>query len=116
MTKSFIYRYNASAAFRENVRFAFEGFFSLAEKGTWDVHSNNILKNMYVFPDNIKTWIIGDGYMENPRSTDPYYVGKIYGGYYMKPLDSKKDYQNYVDKKSPNSPIFKNCLNAFLRR
>ena len=31
----------------------------------------------------------------------------------MKPLDSKKDYQDYVDKKSPNSPIFKNCLNAF---
>ena len=31
----------------------------------------------------------------------------------MKPLDSKKDYQNYVDKKSPNSPIWKNCLNAF---
>ena len=31
----------------------------------------------------------------------------------MKPLDTKKDYQNYVDKKSPNSPIFKNCFNAF---
>ena len=31
----------------------------------------------------------------------------------MKPLDSKKDYQNYVDKKSPNSPILKNCFNAF---
>ena len=31
----------------------------------------------------------------------------------MEPLDTKKDYQNYVDKKSPNSPIFKNCFNAF---
>ena len=31
----------------------------------------------------------------------------------MKPLDSKKDYQNYVEKKSPNSPILKNCFNAF---
>ena len=31
----------------------------------------------------------------------------------MKPLDTKKDYQNYVDKKSPNSPILKNCFNAF---
>ena len=31
----------------------------------------------------------------------------------MKPLDSKKDYQDYVDKKSPNSPIWKNCFNAF---
>lgn len=32
----------------------------------------------------------------------------------MNPLDTNKDYQEYVDKKSPNSPIFKNCLNAFL--
>ena len=31
----------------------------------------------------------------------------------MKPLDSKKDYQKYVEQKSPNSPIFKNCFNAF---
>ena len=31
----------------------------------------------------------------------------------MEPLNSKKDYQNYVDKKSPNSPIIKNCFNAF---
>ena len=31
----------------------------------------------------------------------------------MKPLDSQKEYQNYVDKKSPNSPILKNCFNAF---
>jgi len=31
----------------------------------------------------------------------------------MKPLDTKQNYQNYVDKKTPNSPILKNCLNAF---
>ena len=31
----------------------------------------------------------------------------------MNPLESKQTYQNYVDKKSPNSPIIKNCLNAF---
>ncbi len=29
------------------------------------------------------------------------------------PLSTNKDYQNYVDKKSPNSPILKNCFNAF---
>ena len=29
------------------------------------------------------------------------------------PLSSNKDYQNYVDKKSPDSPILKNCFNAF---
>ena len=31
----------------------------------------------------------------------------------MKPINTKKDYQDYVDKKSPNSPILKNCLNSF---
>ena len=31
----------------------------------------------------------------------------------MKPLDSQKEYQEYVNKKSPNSPILKNCFNAF---
>ena len=31
----------------------------------------------------------------------------------MKPLDSKKDYQKYVEQKSPNYTIFKNCFNAF---
>lgn len=31
----------------------------------------------------------------------------------MNPLDSNKNYQEYVNKKSPNSPIFKNCFNAF---
>lgn len=29
------------------------------------------------------------------------------------PLNTQKDYQNYVDQKSPNSPILKNCFNAF---
>ena len=32
----------------------------------------------------------------------------------MNPLESKKTYQEYVDKKSPNSPILKNCILAFL--
>lgn len=31
----------------------------------------------------------------------------------MKPIDTKQEYSDYVDKKSPNSPIFKNCFNAF---
>lgn len=32
----------------------------------------------------------------------------------MKPIETKKDYQNYVDKKTPNSPIWMNILKAFL--
>lgn len=29
------------------------------------------------------------------------------------PLETKEGYQNYVEQKSPNSPIWKNCFNAF---
>ena len=29
------------------------------------------------------------------------------------PTETKKAYQDYVDKKSPNSPILKDCFNAF---
>ena len=31
----------------------------------------------------------------------------------MNPLSTNKEYQEYVNKKSPNSPIFKNCFNGF---
>lgn len=77
-----VYLYSANEQFHDNIRFAFEGFFSLAEKGQWETNSNNILKNMIVFPDNAQTWLIGDGYIENPTGRDPYYVGPTYGGYY----------------------------------
>ena len=31
----------------------------------------------------------------------------------MNPIETKQTYQDYVDKKSPNSPIFKNWFNAY---
>lgn len=31
----------------------------------------------------------------------------------MNPIETPKKYQEYVNKKSPNSPIIKNCFNAF---
>ncbi len=78
--------YTTSAVYRANFRFGFEGFFSLAEKGEWETNSNNILKHMVVWPDNLKTWIIGDGYLNNPSDKslgtyDPYFVGKFHGFY-----------------------------------
>lgn len=30
------------------------------------------------------------------------------------PMDTNKSYQEYVNQKSPNSPILKNCFNSFL--
>lgn len=31
----------------------------------------------------------------------------------MKNIETKQEYLDYVDKKSPNSPILRNCFNAF---
>lgn len=76
------YLYQINTSFHENIRFAFEGFFSLAEKGKWEVHSNEMLKDMYIFPDNLKTWIVGDGYFDNPYFADKYYTGPAWAGYY----------------------------------
>lgn len=77
-----VHLYNSNVHFRNNLRFGFEGFFSLAEQGKWDVHSNEILKNMVVWPETLKTWLIGDGYCDNPLA-DPNFLGVITGGYYM---------------------------------
>lgn len=79
-----VFMYNNNPETRNLFRFAFEGFFSLWEKGQWEVASNDRLMNvMVVFPDNLKTWLIGDGYFSSPRDTDPYFIGEIVGGYYM---------------------------------
>ena len=75
--------YHTNEQIHDNLRFAFEGFFSLAEKGRWEVSSNEVLKSMIVFPDNLETWLIGDGYFEDPTERDPYYTGRNFYGYYM---------------------------------
>lgn len=77
------YFYQTNGAFHKNFRFGFEGFFNLIETGKWEVGSNEQLKSMIVFPETMKTWLIGDGYFDNPIATDPYFVGKETGGYYM---------------------------------
>lgn len=76
-----VYLYQSDETFREDFRFGFEGFVSLIETGTWKVDSNDILATMYRFPETLKTWIIGDGYIESANS-DPYYLGEYYMGYY----------------------------------
>lgn len=83
----FMYLYFTNDTFYKNIRFGFEGFFSLWETGKWQTSSNDILlKHMVVFPDNWVTWLLGDGYAANPLdkdNPDPYYTGPIYHGYYM---------------------------------
>lgn len=79
-----VYLYNFDEWSHKILRFAFEGFFSIAEKGHWQTTSNDILESMVKFPDNFKTWVIGDGYFTNALKFDINYFGpNYYGGYYM---------------------------------
>lgn len=77
-----IYLYQTNSTIHNHIRFGFEGFFSIAEKGEWETNSTNILENMYRFPQSLKTWLIGDGYFENPTG-DPLYTGYQWKGFYM---------------------------------
>lgn len=80
----FIVVYRVFPPVRNLIRFAFEGFFNLAEKGYWETSSTNkLVETMVVFPDNLKTWLIGDGYFLNSRY-DPNYLGNATDqGFYM---------------------------------
>lgn len=77
-----VYTYYNVPDFYRHMRFGFEGFFSLAESGEWDVGSNEKLKGMYVFPETFKTWLIGDGFF-GATTSDPYYIGKEWKSSYM---------------------------------
>lgn len=76
------YLYNTNQNFHDGFRFAFEGFFNYFEYGVWRTNSTDTLKAMYVFPDTIKTWILGDGYFADPIRSDPYYIGESLSAFY----------------------------------
>ena len=78
-----VYFYRTNPTFYENLRFGFEGFFSLVENGEWEVRSNSQLMSMWIWPDNPMTWLIGDGYFNNPINSNPYYIGPASTDYYM---------------------------------
>ena len=66
--------YNTNRQMHDNLRFGFEGFFSMVEQGHWETNSNNELEKMVKWPDNLKTWIIGDGYMLDVSKQNPYWL------------------------------------------
>lgn len=74
--------YNISADAMKFLRFGFEGFFNYFEHGKFETNSTNMLSEGMIFPDNWKTWIIGDGYMASGLN-DPYYIGPSDYGFYM---------------------------------
>lgn len=81
MTIAGMLLYNTNPHWHRMIRFGFEGFFSLAEKGRWEVSSNTQLLNSYIYPDNLKTWIIGDGLFGSTLN-EPFYTGTDYKEFY----------------------------------
>ena len=84
--------YQTNYTFRSNLRFGFEGFFSLVEKGYWETNSTNILKGMVIWPESLKTWAIGDGLFFNSEGT-PDRFGQLETGFYM---DTDIGYLRYI--------------------
>lgn len=49
-------------------KFGFEIFINLFESGELKTSSTTTMMHMYIFPDNMKTWLIGDGLWDAPYS------------------------------------------------
>ncbi|MCT4124372.1 hypothetical protein [Elizabethkingia anophelis] len=61
-----VYLYNVNDAFYGYMRFAFEGFFNLVEKGEWSTSSTDKLnREMWIWPEDQRTWLIGSGLFDN---------------------------------------------------
>lgn len=56
-----VYLYNTSDYYRQMLEFAFEGFFSLFNKGEFQTSSTDVLATMWIWPTDMQTWIIGSG-------------------------------------------------------
>lgn len=64
----------------ELYEFAFEGFYNYIETGNWSTSSTNVLIEMWkIWPNTIKTWLIGDGLFIDPNDSSLYYMGTDVG-------------------------------------
>lgn len=73
-----VYCYNTIPEFRSYLQYGFEGFFKFYETGRWSTDSTDKLQRMVIFPNNTKTWLIGDGWFEAP-SGNGFYMGTDVG-------------------------------------
>lgn len=56
-----IYIYRTSPVFEGYLRFGFEAFFNWVETGEFRTSSTDTLNTMWVWPTNLRTWILGCG-------------------------------------------------------
>lgn len=70
---SLYYGYNNSPIVRHYLQYGFEVFFNFFNSGELSTSSTTKLQQMVVWPDNLKTWIIGDGWFDNPENPGSFY-------------------------------------------
>lgn len=60
--------------------YAFEMFLKYFEKDSFETDSTNALIDAYnIYPTELKTWIIGDGYLAHPSKINSYYMNTDVG-------------------------------------
>ena len=69
-----IYLYMNVPVARNLLSFGFEGLINWLERGEWTTASTDALQTMWVFPESLKTWIIGDGYFTDPTNPRFFYM------------------------------------------
>lgn len=65
--------------FGRAIEYGFEMFVNYFAYGSFETDSTNELKTLYVFPTEIKTYIIGDGYWAHPTDVGQYYMNTDVG-------------------------------------
>ena len=67
--------YNSSSEVRDLAQFGFEFIFQYKETGEMATRSSNSLLEMWtIWPDNLRTWIIGDGRFLDPDNPSLFYM------------------------------------------
>ena len=76
-----IYMYNTMPGVHAAFDYGFEGFINLVETGRFSTHSSDLLVNSIgdILPNNTKTWVIGDGYFDDPYDPSNFYMGTDMG-------------------------------------
>lgn len=62
-----VFLYYSDDSFYAQIRYGFEGFFSLFEKGEWQTDSNDVLATMWRWPETTAGWLIGYGEFDGFR-------------------------------------------------
>lgn len=79
---AFLFLYNNVPEVYNYSQFAFEGILNYWDKGELGTDSTDKLMKMWkVVPDNLKTWIIGDGFFDDPHGGRGFYKGTDVGYY-----------------------------------